>query len=479
MRKSLLLTVFSFTILLAHTQIPAGYYTSATGLTCQPLKTALKNITNTGAVSLSYTPGVWNAYQYTDIKPGTGNVIWDIYTDDNNPSTPETYTFIYGPVSGGGNQCGNYAAEGDCYNREHTTPQSWFGSAPPMNTDVHMLLPTDGYINGRHNNFPYANVTSATYTSIDNQSKLGTGSSLNYGYTGTVFQPIAPFRGDIARIALYMATRYEDQMISQDWAGTSTEANASMLSSTDEPIAAMRRLQIYDDWQIRVFFDWILADPVSQKEIDRNNAIYYQSGQANRNPFVDHPEYAAQIWQCTGLVPVTIISFNATKNNNNVLLQWEATQETGFKLYEVERSTDGIHYMKIGEVSGANLARYHFTDERLPAASVVYYRLKMIDIDGKFHYSTTAIARINNNISNILVYPNPAAEGLRIKLTEKLTETSQLVITDAFGRKVQTAQIDANEVNISADVKLLAAGRYFVRISNSSQVINGSFTVVR
>lgn len=479
MKKILLFTIAILSLFSSGAQIPAGYYNSATGLTCQPLKTALKTITNNGAVTLSYTPGVWNAYQYTDIKPGTGNVIWDIYTDDNNSATPETYTFIYGPVSNGGNQCGNYMAEGDCYNREHTTPQSWFNNLAPMSSDVHMLLPTDGYINGRHSNFPYGNVISATYTSIDNQSKLGTGSALNYAYTGTVFMPFAAFRGDIARIALYMATRYEDQMISQDWAGTSTEANASMLSSTDESNAAMRRLQIYDDWQIRVFFDWMLADPVSQKEIDRNNGIYYQSGQANRNPFVDHPEYAAQIWQCTGLVPVTIISFNATKNNGNVLLKWEATQETGFKLYEVERSTDGIHYMKIGEVDGANLARYHFTDSRLPSAAVVYYRLKMIDIDGKFHYSSIAIARINNNISNILVYPNPATEGLRIKLTEKLTENSRMAISDAAGRIVKSLPVAVNEVNIFADVKTLAAGKYFVRISNSNQVINGSFTVVR
>lgn len=112
-------------------------------------KNGFKNITNTDVTQLSYTPGVWNAYQYTDIKPGTGNVIWDIYTDDNNPSVPETYSFIYGSQSNGGNQCGNYSQEGDCYNREHTTPQSWFGSASPMYSDVQLLLPTDGYVNGR------------------------------------------------------------------------------------------------------------------------------------------------------------------------------------------------------------------------------------------------------------------------------------------------------------------------------------------
>lgn len=464
--------------LISQSQIPAGFYDAANGLSCQNLKTVLKNITNTDVTQLSYTPGVWNAFQYTDIKPGTGNVIWDIYTDDNNPSVPETYTFIYGSVANGGNQCGNYSVEGDCYNREHTTPQSWFGSAAPMVTDIQLILPSDGYVNGRKSNYPYGNVTNATYTSIDNQSKLGTGPSLNFGYSGTVFMPFSAWKGDVARIALYVATRYEDQIINDNWYSKSS-ADAAILSPTDENNASMRRLQIYDDWFIRTMFQWMQDDPVSQKEIDRNNAVYYQSGQHNRNPFVDHPEYAALIWQCTGLLPVTLIDFTAARQNQNVLLQWTATQETNFKVFEVERSVDGIHYYKVGEVNGQNLSRYQFTDNRLPAASVVFYRLKMIDIDGKFHYSTNAIVRINNNISDVVLYPNPTTDGLQVKLTERLAANSQLIVLDASGRKVKEQSIRANEVNIRLDVKNLPQGKYFIRIRNTEQVINGAFTIYR
>ena len=126
MKKTFLANLLMAFTIVAQGQIPNGFYNAASGLSCQNLKTVLKNITNTDVTQLSYTPGVWNAYQYTDIKPGTGNVIWDIYTDDNNPSVPETYSFIYGSQSNGGNQCGNYSQEGDCYNREHTTPQSFY-----------------------------------------------------------------------------------------------------------------------------------------------------------------------------------------------------------------------------------------------------------------------------------------------------------------------------------------------------------------
>ncbi len=453
------------------TGIPAGFYNAATGLTCQPLKTALKNISSTGFNSLSYTPGVWEAYQYTDIKPGSANLIWDIYTDDNNPAVPETYNFTYGT-----NQCGNYNSEGDCYNREHTTPKSWFNDASPMYSDVHHLLPTDGWVNNKRGNFPYGDVTNTTYTSTDNQSKLGTGN--NFGYTGTIFEPHPAFKGDLARIALYMATRYEDQVISQNWAGN-VEANPAMLTAAEEPDAAKRRLQVYENWFLQTMFKWHSEDPVSQKEIDRNNAIYYQSGQSNRNPFVDHPEYVYLVWQCAGVVPVTITDFVAIKQDNAVLLKWFTAQETNFRRFEIERSSDATNFYKIGEVAGRNLANYSFTDNNLPAGSIVYYRLKMIDADGRFNYSKTVATRLNNNFSNALVYPNPTSAALNIKLTQALTTNTTLVITDVTGRLLKQQNISRGLFSINVDIATLPAGRYFIKINDEQAVINQSFVIIK
>jgi len=452
------------------TGIPAGFYDGAAGLNCQPLKTALKTISSNGYITLSYTPGLWNAYQYTDLKPST-NLIWDIYTDDNNPAVPETYNFVYGT-----NQCGNYNGEGVCYNREHTTPQSWFNQLSPMVSDIQHILPTDGYVNGKRSNFPYGEVTNVTYTSIDNQSKLGTGN--NFGYTGTVFEPINAFKGDVARISLYMATRYEDQLISQNWAGNA-EANVAMLTSGEQPNAALRRLQVYETWFLQTMFKWLNQDPVSQKEIDRNNAIYYQSGQNNRNPFVDHPEYAALIWQCTGVVPVTITDFTAVKQTSSTLLKWYATYETNFKLYEIERSTDGVRFNKIGEVEGKNLANYSFTDNNLPKGSIVYYRLKMIDIDASYRNSKTVAVRLNNDFSNALVYPNPTFGMLNIKLENAITNNINLVITDIAGRLVKQQSLVKGQLSIDMDVRSLTAGRYFIKINDQKSVINQSFVVIK
>ena len=453
------------------TGIPNGYYNAANGLTCQPLKTALQNITSTGANNIGYD-GLWTAYQYTDIKPGTTNVIWDIYTDDNDPAVPETFTFIYGS-----DQCGNYNSEGDCYNREHTTPKSWFNDATPMHNDIFHVLPTDGWVNGARSNWPYGEVTNANFTSIDNQSKRGTGN--NFGYSGTVFQPHPAFRGDVARISLYMATRYEDQIISQNWAN-GTEANAAMLRANEEGFdAARRRLQIYDTWYIRTLFKWMSEDPVSQKEIDRNNAVYYQSGQNNRNPFVDHPEYAALIWQCTGVLPVTITDFAAQKQSNSVLLKWYATYETNFKTFEIERSPDASGFYKIGEVAGQNLANYIFNDAALPASSIVYYRLKMIDIDGTYSYSKILPVRLNNNFTNALVYPNPTTGPLNIRLTEAIKTNSSLVVTDVAGRVVKKQLVNKGVFSIDLEVSRLPAGRYFISINDQQNIIRQSFVIIK
>ncbi|RYE21915.1 MAG: T9SS type A sorting domain-containing protein [Sphingobacteriales bacterium] len=453
------------------TGIPTGYYDAANGLSCQPLKTALKNIISAGAVNIGYD-GLWTAYQYTDIKPGTTNLIWDIYTDDNNPAVPETYNFVYSD-----DQCGNYNSEGDCYNREHSTPKSWFNDASPMHNDIFHVVPTDGWVNGKRSNYPYGDVTNASFTSIDNQSKVGTGN--NFGYTGTVFQPFSAFRGDVARMSLYMATRYEDQIISQNWAGNA-QAGPAMLTAGEEGLdAAARRLQVYNTWYLRTMFKWMNEDPVSQKEIDRNNAVYYQSGQNNRNPFVDRPEYAALIWECTGALPVTITDFTAARNASSIVLRWYATYETNFKRYDIERSINGINFYKVGEVEGKNYANYSFEDAELPAAAQVYYRLKMIDIDGTFSNSKTVVVRLNNYFSKAIIYPNPASTSVTVKLSDPVRSNSFVTISDLAGRSLKQQSVRRGESIFVVDVQQLPAGRYFLKVNDAQTVINQSFVIIK
>ena len=243
-------------------QPPANYYNAANGLTGDQLKVALHNIIK-GHTSISYSQ-IWNAFWSTDNK-GNG-VVWDMYSDRPNGTPPYTYAL-------GQDQCGSYNSEGDCYNREHSWPQSWFNEQTTPRTDMHHIFATDGFVNNKRGNYPFGEVQSASWTS-QNGSKLG--SSKTPGYSGTVFEPIDAYKGDFARAIMYMSVRYYGE--DSGW-GSSDMTSKSVIKP----------------WAIALLLRWNKQDPVSQKEIDRNNAIY-NDYQHNRNPFVDHPEYADMIW---------------------------------------------------------------------------------------------------------------------------------------------------------------------------------------
>lgn len=252
-----------------------GYYASADGLTGYALKTELHNIINNHTTQ-SYS-ALWDfylSYGRDSYYENDGSIL-DIYSEQPGGMDPYTFT-------AGSDQCGNYSGEGDCYNREHGFPRSWFGGAvAPMNTDIHHIFPTDGYVNSKRSSYPYGEVASASFTSA-NGSKLGSATG-GLGYTGTVFEPIDEFKGDIARAYFYMATRYEN--VIAGWENQSAYGDASLNGTSN---------QVFENWLLAMLKSWHVQDPVSQKEIDRNDAAY--GFQGNRNPFVDHPELVTEIW---------------------------------------------------------------------------------------------------------------------------------------------------------------------------------------
>ena len=103
----------------------------------------------------------------------------------------------------------------------------------------------------------------------------------------------------------------------------------------------------------------------------------------------------------------------------------------------------------------------------------------MIDVDGKYTNSKIISVKLNNNLSNALVYPNPTTESLNVKLYEVLHSNSTLQVTDVTGKIIMQQTVNSNEVNIKLYVKNLSAGRYFIKIANNTQVINQSFVVIK
>jgi len=242
---------------------PPGYYDPASGLTGPALQEALHDIID-DHTNISYD-AIWGAFYTTDDR--NGNEVWDMYSDVPGGTPP--YTYILGNDQ---NQGGSAGGEGESYNREHSWPKSWFNDASPMNTDLFHIVPTDTYVNSKRENEPYGEVNNPTWTS-QNGSRLG---PCSYpGYTGTAFEPIDGYKGDFARNYFYMATRYLNE--DGGWQGS-----------------AMADGAVLEPWAEAMLIEWHLDDPVSTKEIERNEAVYII--QDNRNPFIDHPEFVLMVY---------------------------------------------------------------------------------------------------------------------------------------------------------------------------------------
>jgi len=289
--------LFFFTIAMGqalYAAAPAGYYSTATA-SGATLKTQLYNIIK-NHTDLGYD-NLWTAFQSTDAK--ANGKVWDMYSDVPGGTPPYEYTFVT-------SQCGNYSVEGDCFNREHSFPASWFNDATPMYTDLFHLYPTDGKVNGIRSNYPYGKVGTASQTTL-NGSKLGASSVA--GYSGTVFEPIDEYKGDFARTYFYMATRYENVISS--WYSNSTEANA-VLQNNNFPV--------FETWFLNMLGEWHVQDPVSAKETARNDAVYTLQG--NRNPYIDNPQYVYSVWGVGATGPAEPQAHVTNFSARNIRLQW-------------------------------------------------------------------------------------------------------------------------------------------------------------
>ena len=263
--------------------LPA-YYEDLQGKSGKSLFDAVHVVAKEGYSSLSYGE-LWTAYKTTDLRDN--GKVWDMYSDCS-----WTYS---------SDQCGNYGSECDCYNREHSIPKSWFGGTTNTNTpgtDIFHVVPTDGKVNGMRSNYAFGEVSSYVEYSYDG-AKLGSAKNItiiggntiagnagaSVSCSGTVFEPRDEYKGDFAR-------GYFGTMIK--WANGDYQAfttgDGSKIFSSNYSTGAFGLTQ----YGVALLMKWHRQDPVSQKEIDRNNGI--QQTQGNRNPFIDYPYIAEFIW---------------------------------------------------------------------------------------------------------------------------------------------------------------------------------------
>ncbi|MGY3795655.1 endonuclease [Aquimarina sp. 433] len=305
MKKILLMLVMVYTVA-SFGQIPSYYNDVNLSLSGQALKNELASkVTNTQTTILSYTPGVWDVLKQTDLDPSNSSRVILIYgfsDTDGNSTTDRTR----GVDNNGGGSTD--------WNREHVYPRSLgnpnLGSTGP-GSDAHHLRPSDVQRNSSRGNRKFA----------DGSGNSGV-TAQGYWYPGD------EFKGDVARMMMFMYIRYGNRCLPSN-VGVGT----AVANDTD---------------MIQLFLEWNAEDPVTQLELQRNPII--ENLQGNRNPFIDNPAFATQIWGGpqaedrfgnTGgdtespSIPAALTASNIT--TTSAQLSWNASSDnvgvTGYDVY--------------------------------------------------------------------------------------------------------------------------------------------------
>ncbi|MCS0788858.1 endonuclease [Cytobacillus firmus] len=228
---------------------PGGYYDAANGKTGEALKTSLHTIID-DHTEISYS-NVWEALRETDEDPANPNNVILLYTGRSQ-----------GKFTNGSGV--------NDWNREHVWAKSHgdFGTAMGAGTDLHHLRPTDASVNSSRGNLDFDD------GGTQHSEAMG-----NY-YDSDSWEPRDAVKGDVARMLFYMAVRYE---------GDSGEVDLELNNLVNNGSAPYHG-------KMSVLLEWHKEDPVDDNE-RRRNEIIYSDYQHNRNPFIDHPEWASAIWE--------------------------------------------------------------------------------------------------------------------------------------------------------------------------------------
>ena len=251
--RNLIVLLAVTVVMTAGASVPVGYYSSIDGKRGQDLKNAVHQLLKNHTV-VTYN-SLWYHFPSTDCRFENHSQVWDMY------SNIIRYFRGSSAVSG--------------MNREHSFPKSWWGGTQvDAYTDLNHLYPSDGEANLAKNNYPLGEVSTASFN--NGCTKVGTPMPGQGGGCANVFEPDDEYKGDFARTYFYMATCYQDYT----WKYTYMVSNSSWLT--------------LNQWSINLLLKWSRQDPVSDKEVARNDAVY--NIQNNRNPFIDNPTLAEYIW---------------------------------------------------------------------------------------------------------------------------------------------------------------------------------------
>jgi endonuclease I len=460
MRLLLISFIVLFTIAVT-AQIPAYYNNMTLTETGTNLKNILATKISTGATTPSYTPGVWNALKQADlVTPGSSKVLL-IYGYNDNDGDYRT------DRTRGKNLNTGYQGQ---WNREHVYPKSLgnpnLGTSGP-GADVHSLRACDGSRNSTRNN-----------------RKFGVGSgTASYINSNGNWYPGDEFKGDVARMMMYMYLRYGNQCLPKNVGqGTPTATDANMIT---------------------LFLQWNIEDPVSAFELRRNDIV--QGIQGNRNPFIDNPVFATQIW---GGNPAED-RFGTFANNDVTLTinfddypeetSWEIKTDNGVVVYTggnygvqqanstiniTKKLRDGCYKLVFKDSYGDGMCcsygngSYDLYDDRnnsllVSGGNFNYQRTDNFCISGgRFaaaNVETVEEVAEEKEALEVVLYPNPVQGQLNLALDNP--RALDYTITNQVGQVLATGRVQNQQI----DVMNLPKGMYLLLLNDGEERITKTF----
>jgi len=193
---------------------------------------------------------------------------------------------------------------------------------------------------------------------------------------------------------------------------------------------------------------------------------------------------------CQGItLPVNLLSFSGIYKNNATQLNWEADNQVNFSGYDLERSTDGVTFNSIvfvpNQASGSATQSYQYIDDLSSLnENVFYYRLKMVDLDGKFSYSNIIMVRKDQQtINGISIIPNPVINDMAtVRFTALTSGLAEVRIINLTGQVVLRQQNNMYEGTNSISVNNLShlqPGIYMIQVANGNNLISNKFSLVK
>lgn len=319
-----------------------------------------------------------------------------------------------------------------------------------MYTDLFHIYPTDGYVNGKRGNYPFGETDSPSWIS-SNGSEVGPCSA--EGYTGTVFEPIDTYKGDFARSYFYMGVRYKNE--DAGWVGSPMVDGAQL-----------------KPWARELMIRWHQEDPVSEKEISRNEAVYDLQG--NRNPFIDHPEYVEMLF--TGIPDEEVPEIDSI-----LIISEELVQLRFSEPLDSTSATDPSNYQLTGNVT--------VIDARLinPEHTIIEIGVSGLQ-NGSYTLTVSGVSDIAGNmmvltfysfivsgletstetldVDQLKLYPNPASQRFYLEPGAAISSIMQIELVDSNGKSYPCAyRKSADHLEISTE---LQGGPYYVLITDQN-----------